>query len=326
MKISINNACNSKCPYCFAGSMGIEKGSEIDPENFKKILDWMVVNDDKLLCVLGGEPTLNPKFGDYLDLICQYTTTFGWKFLLLTNGVLLEKYLNKLPDGTLLLINVNSEKTLGKFQYELMKKSLSELRRRVGPFPEGIVLGCNLHAEEDNYDFFWEIVDKVEPNTVRVSVASPQNNDYLYDRDSYFKVMKKRFMDFIDESIKRKKNVNLDCSLIPLCYFDAKELYKISLVAPDKLNKLCGCDGATFQVIPDMSVCCCFGDDDFEHSKIPMDFDKSYDYYYNYFEEIRDKRVPTTYIEKCRDCDFRKNKMCYAGCFGFKDGISMEDK
>lgn len=334
MKISINNACNSKCPYCFAGTMGIKQGSEMDPENFKKILDWMVLNNDRFICLLGGEPTINPNFKEYMEMISGYMMNFDWTFLLLTNGVLLDECFDYLPARTALLVNVNSSKVLNNAQYEHLKRSLTYLKNRVperfldrtseNPMGDFYVLGCNLHAEEDNYDFFWDLVDLTNCHTVRVSVASPQNNKYLYDRESYFKLMKERFMTFIDEADKRNCKVNLDCSLIPICNYDGRELYKIFKVTENEVDDLCGCNGSTFQVLPDMTISCCFGDDDFNNAKVQMDFNKTYSYYEKLIESRRQKQVPNNYLKKCENCEYKKRKLCFAGCFGFKDGIKNE--
>ena len=323
MKISINNACNSKCPYCFAGTMGIKQGSEMKLEDFKKILDWMVLNNDHFICLLGGEPTVNPNFREYMKLINEYSINFNWDFLLLTNGVLLDEFLDIISLKTRMLININSPKTLNPKQYEHLKKSMIALKNI---HPEGFVfdeytLGCNLHAEETDYSWFWEIIDMTNTHAVRVSVASPQNNKYLYDREAYFKLMKPRFMEFIEEADKRKCKVNLDCSLIPICNYNGVEAYKIFKVSGGEIEHLCGCLGSTFQILPDMTISCCFGDDDFNNAKIKLDFNKPCSYYENLIEERRQKQVPNNYIEKCVDCEFKKKRLCFAGCFGFKDGI-----
>ena len=334
MKISINNACNSKCPYCFAGTMGIEKGSEMEPENFKKILDWMVLNNDDFLVLLGGEPTINPHFEEYLDWITKYVVNFNWRFLLLTNGVMLDKYITRIPFGTAMLINVNSPKVLGQLQYEHLKISMKKLfevgekcfkdRTEENPYGDNYVLGCNLHAEETDYKFFWDLVDLTGCHTVRVSVASPQNNKYLYDRKSYFELMKPRFMEFINEADKRKCKVNLDCSLIPVCYYTGKELFQLMKVTENEIDDLCGCRGSTFQVLPDMTISCCFGDEDFENAKITMDFNKSYNYYNNLLSERRERQIPNNYVNYCEGCSFKEEGKCFAGCFGFKDGIKND--
>ena len=97
MKIAINNSCNSKCPYCFAGNMGIDSKSNMTYENFKKILDLMIKNNDNYLVILGGEPTIHPEFRKFLKLIKQYSIANSWDISFLSNGVRLGDFVDDIP-------------------------------------------------------------------------------------------------------------------------------------------------------------------------------------------------------------------------------------
>lgn len=203
MKIAINNHCNSKCSYCFAGTMGLDKDTHITLDNFKKMLDIMVVNEDKFLVILGREPTLHPNFKDIIRIANDYARRYQWNILLLTNGVMLEKYIDLISDKTNILVNVNNEKILGEIQYEKMKSSLKALKDNDSfevsnnDNDSQATLGCNLHLECTDYNFFWEQVDAFNVKNVRVSVTTPANNEEaLKDRDSYFKQMKSLFFRF----------------------------------------------------------------------------------------------------------------------------------
>lgn len=324
MRIAINNNCNSNCPYCFAGKMGIDNATNISLENIRKIFDWMVLNQDRILIILGGEPTLHPQFAEIMELANLYQAEHSWDILILTNGILLEKYLDVFSKNTTFLINVNSPETLkGLETYNKMRKSLRALYQKRKFLQEKnlkFTLGCNLCKEITDYQFFWDIVDELNCNNVRVSVASPQNNEYINDRDSYFNLMKPVFLNFIFECCKRKVIANTDCSLIPPCYFSGEEMHFV-LNAISKVYDVSGffCS-MIYQVLPDMTISSCFGNKDFEKNKSKLDDfinKKQLDqHFYNMFlRNVNAKRS-----DKCKTCLLGNSHICMGGCLGFKDG------
>lgn len=52
--------------------MGIEHKKEISLDDFKQILDWMVMNEDDFLTILGGEPTIHSHFKEILKIVNWY--------------------------------------------------------------------------------------------------------------------------------------------------------------------------------------------------------------------------------------------------------------
>ncbi|MBT8489822.1 MAG: radical SAM protein, partial [Deltaproteobacteria bacterium] len=85
--ILLTNYCNLNCPYCFAGKMMSRKGNNISVHNFKKAVSYLKKNREKHVGIIGGEPTLHPRF---LDLM-TYVIEQGFKVQLFTNGVMDEE-------------------------------------------------------------------------------------------------------------------------------------------------------------------------------------------------------------------------------------------
>lgn len=323
MRVAINNNCNSMCPYCFAGKMGIQENSHISLENYKKILDWMVETGDDEIFIYGGEPTIHPEFEQILKLSEKYYQTYSWKkFGIFTNTVELYKFADLLKPYIHYLFNINSAKVLGSQEkYEQMINSISICNSKCDLFNASnptAMLGCNLHIEENNYDFFWNLVDIFNPPVVRVSVASPQNNKYLFDRDSYFIKMKPVFLDFVDNCAKRNIKISLDCNQIPACYFSNIELFKIMQVSmyPENLGK---CEN--FQQIckPDLTISCCFGDNNFKDNKKYLFEFKNMKEIEDWSLNLRLPQIEEHYLPKCDNCILKENGMCLASCFGFMD-------
>ena len=323
MKISINNYCNSKCPYCFAKNMAIDGETSITKENFITALEWAIKNKESNFTLLGGEPTLHPSFSELIDIFKQYKKENEIHLTILTNGIKLYKYLDILPAGTSILLNVVPEEELGPageigLQLTLEKLIAKKCFAEKNPLFT-VALGCNIHHEKTDYEYFWRINDYCGNHLVRTSVASPQNSKWIYDRDGYFKTMKPIFLKFVDQAIKRNAKVLIDCNEIPPCYFNGLEMAKISRLVESGILSL-GICSTTIQYLPDLKCECCFGDADFQtESKNIKDFN-SEEEALSFFHNKRMSRLEAHYLEKCDDCEFKKRKWCYSGCLGFKDG------
>ena len=111
MNVILNTYCNLKCPYCFAEDAKDEYGkNSISLEYFQYYLDWLVKNKIGNIQLIGGEPTINPNFTKYCDLILA--TKKIKHILLFTNGLFNDEiadYLKELSKQVQLelLINVN---------------------------------------------------------------------------------------------------------------------------------------------------------------------------------------------------------------------------
>ena len=69
--ISIVNYCNLKCPYCFANDMIDNNRYTMTSDELVKILDLMG-RTNEYVGIIGGEPTLHPKFDEILNLFKEY--------------------------------------------------------------------------------------------------------------------------------------------------------------------------------------------------------------------------------------------------------------
>ena len=75
MNIMLNQVCNLACPYCFANefvgrsekSLKSDK-SQITEENFRIALDFAIKSRETRLGLIGGEPTLHPKFEEFVTM------------------------------------------------------------------------------------------------------------------------------------------------------------------------------------------------------------------------------------------------------------------
>ena len=115
-----NNYCNSNCFFCIA-----EKGDrEIsDFKKLEKVITELVSKDVISKIVLtGGEPTMHPRFLDFLTLLDKYDIRY---YSLNTNGILLfYKYLDQVKASKLKYINISMHHYDDFVNRKIMGKSL----------------------------------------------------------------------------------------------------------------------------------------------------------------------------------------------------------
>lgn len=91
--INITNNCNANCEFCCMWSDST-KHTFMSFDTFKEIIDSK--NDDFELQLEGGEPLLHKDL--YLFIEYARSTNRLKKIIILTNGILLNKHLNRLVD------------------------------------------------------------------------------------------------------------------------------------------------------------------------------------------------------------------------------------
>lgn len=89
--VNTNNKCNVDCDFCCMYS-GTSKTTFMDFDTYKNIIDSY--DDNFELQVEGGEPLLNPLL--YLFLWYAISTNRCKKIILSTNGIVLQKHIDKL--------------------------------------------------------------------------------------------------------------------------------------------------------------------------------------------------------------------------------------
>lgn len=91
--LELSYFCNQNCKWCFYNDY--HKHSYLSIDQIKKIVDFAVCNRVKWLILSGGgEPTVHPFFSD----IISYINRSGMNYLIITNGMLLNKYIPLLVD------------------------------------------------------------------------------------------------------------------------------------------------------------------------------------------------------------------------------------
>ena len=217
--IIFTSNCNLHCSYCFANKIK-SNNLNINRQELNRILNWLSRSyyyNPHPIGIIGGEPTLHPNFINYLKIIEQFCNEYNTFCTIYTNGIE-NYYLNFLDLNTTILININDTNYNNKLfkTLDLLKES-NVLYEDNDYEIKKVTLGCNLYPREQEYKFFWDIIDKYEINKVRLAVTSP-SFEYKKDIDSYYQMMLPIYEKFCLQAEKRQISLIPDCAQIPQKY------------------------------------------------------------------------------------------------------------
>lgn len=318
--IAITTYCNLHCPYCFANTMiKTEDIKNISLDQFKKILNW-IGEDNEKIGLIGGEPTLHPQFKEILQIINEYTDKCQHKpgFVLFTNGVYLDKYIQYIPSNMCILINVNQPRAMSTAQYASMINNIRTLEKlgwlnMTDPFDK-ITLGCNICQEIDDYNFIWDILKRFKIKRLRMSVVAPTKIEQLKNKDEYYNSMKNKFLDFVQYALKNEVTLIPDCSQIPMCYFSHEEIIKINAVLPaEEKMHYPFCD-PVLDITPDFKASSCFGAYELIDCK-NFENIRELERYARY--KIMFPKILNNCGGKCKNCEMHEFLKCQGGCLAF---------
>lgn len=308
--IILTNQCNLKCPYCFANNIINNQTSRTDItiKQFENILKWLEItlqtnNNEMKIGLIGGEPTLYPYFNYILKRIIIFQNLYPQvNFVLFTNGIELYKYIDNIPKQLAILINYNSPKILTVEQQQKLNKSLTNINKT------NIALGCNIYQQLDNYNYFWDAVNKYQINIVRVSVTAPISQEQKKNKVGYYLSLKEKFLNFMENAILNNCQVIFDCNQIPLCYFSDNEINKYNL----QNRKQCI---PAIDITQNFNFIPCFG----IHTIIDKNFKNLTELYQYIIDNYHIPLLKDNSKEECSSCQYYIKKECQNGCFSFQE-------
>lgn len=325
-KITINNYCNLRCPYCFAKEITQQTANSMTMDEFTEILDFLLKDPDMHdITLVGGEPLLHPDFDRMIRKTAEQiaaTNHTHTSISLLTNGIRLSEHLDAIPYGTEPLINVNDPEEIGTEQYEMLRKSVLTMVNTRPDLARVTTLGYNISPGRKDSKAFWNIVDQSECRAIRFSVVSPfsECEKYRKSKDEYFKMMKPFLLTFLQEAEKRNIKCQSDCGYIPICYFTPDEYdFLIRNTWNDGIMPWISKCGHIDAYYSGHTVMDCYG----FYSDILPDFriydspKEVFDYFKKQEEKVEEKIRENLSSPKCRKCKFGMRGQCWGGCLSF---------
>lgn len=319
--IMLTYGCNLKCSYCFANEFVNKKSSYITEENFVKAIDFLTREDVTRIGLIGGEPTLHPRFKEILEYLINNRKVV--ETTVYTNGILLDQYLNQIISPKFrLLINCNSPQDIGDEQFEKLRNNL-RLLVNDHYMRDRINLGINLYKDDLDYTYIIDLLKECGLHRVRISLTVPDFDicgnvnamEYFTDRKSFL-------LRFLSDMQKNNILPYYDCNKPPYCIWNDEEREQLeSMVTQYHVeSNLIGDHSFCFPVIdilPDLQAVRCFGMSKYEKVSI-NDFtgvSELASYFLNHIDSAS-YQIPAG--DECKECRKRLTRKCTAGCIGFK--------
>lgn len=279
--VQITKACTLKCDYCFDKVWQNEAKSKsakvtIDQNTFWKYLKrmWEFFQSDpenKNICISGGEPTLHPKFKEFINSSIHS----GYQVYLLSNftfstqiAEFLKPYLESWRLTT--MTNINSPyDDYAKMSKVLWARTLLNLKLLEGPW---VRLSFNIFDPDVDYEFIFEVLEKYPKldKTIRLWVVNPiikdlrRDNTYVFDNETIvegkretmwnmYKRLGKVTDGLVERLTKLGYSIYLDCG-VGWCIFNPKTLQLIE----NNQGRIHGCSLPNDEVSTDGQYSSCY--------------------------------------------------------------------
>lgn len=105
--IEITKACNLKCPFC--PSKNVSTNDYISFDNFKYIIDEIKDYTKGVYLHILGEPLLHQELFNFIEYASKYV-----KVSITTNGRLINKYLDKLINANIYVLNISMQSLINE--------------------------------------------------------------------------------------------------------------------------------------------------------------------------------------------------------------------
>ncbi|MGL5715508.1 MAG: radical SAM protein [Paraclostridium sp.] len=312
----INSYCNLKCPYCFADNEITDCSTKnMSINDFEKIIEWHKLNNERVIRIIGGEPTLHPNFTDMLYRIMAddfiegvhvfSNMTFNEEVKTALIDFSTEKRLSFLP-------NFNEEFVIGP-KYDLVKKNI-KIFASLGCIE---TLGINIYKHDYDFDLPLNLAVEYGIKDIRWAITVPNETiDDDFNVKGYFNGYYETMIRFFKTCNLLKLNNHQDCNSIPMCSFTDSQVVSLLKHNPKLFSKDLSC-GVVLDVNPKMEAFRCFGlSEDF---KIKLNHKSTFGFYKTLIEEetlaIEEKLLFTDCLS-CEVYKYNGNRSC--ACINYR--------
>lgn len=218
--LMLTNWCNYKCPYCFGMDRMVPKvaAQAMSDEVFLGILQWLEkTHYNRAIHLMGGEPTLHPKFEWIVDTLLEhdYPITI-FSNLATENAPLYAEKLAMLPIAW--VVNVNPPYKWTPEQKTRIETSLRHLGKAAS-------LTFNVMPDEEDNDWAIHLIETFGlSHSIKVGFVLPtytQSNYALNDNE--YKIVAERVVRLAQNAEKKGITLEYECG-VPTCAFTNEQL------------------------------------------------------------------------------------------------------
>jgi len=153
--------CNRSCPYCFAETemSGPVRGRFMSWEDLIYIADFLKASGQRHMSLLGGEPTIHPKFVDFV----LYLLAVDFDVSVFNNGMLSS---SRLQEFKTYLTHVNTDRLnfVCNMNHPVQTPATEKETRRVHEFLSVMgpwtTAGFNIYRTDFTLDFLFDCISR----------------------------------------------------------------------------------------------------------------------------------------------------------------------
>lgn len=317
----ITNACNLNCCYCFANEfVGGKSHSHISVENFRAAVDFIsTANKKETLGLIGGEPTLHPRFQELLK-ISDSCEDVG-EVILFTNGVYLNDWLEEISKSKIsILVNVNSPEMIGVGNFQSVCGSIVNAIDNQN-MSDRVSVGVNVYSSKVDYDYIFSLLNLTSLDSLRISMAIPKSISRDESPLLSLERRKKVVVRLIDKCLDSGVMPYYDCNEPPLCLVTRNERERIIRKCGERqvsniYSAASNCV-PVIDILQDLVAVRCFGLSD--DLKVDIRGFETLDDLRQFFVNNVDVYSHISYHSpECANCYERHCKKCSGGCLAYK--------
>lgn len=302
----LSTKCNLDCKYCFAQIIKKEKKETFFSKSKLNIaIHYLKEAHDNIIQILGGEPTLHPKFMQLYNLIEKK----GFYIKVFTNGLFSNKITGflKAKKNLDLIFNVNRPSYYSIKEWDHLIKNIFLLRDKAS-------LACTVYDDKQDMNYLIDIFRKNKLsryNAIRIGIANPiykGSNVFLDSRK--IKTAAKKIVAFSKKCSKYNIALSLDCGF-SLCAFKKNDVAKLFFNTATEIKNI-KCH-PVLDILPSLEVCYCLALSDKAFRAKLTDFE-SIQQITDYFRKKFKGVIAVGNFRKCFKCILKERDQCSGGC------------
>lgn len=319
LDVMITDFCNQNCPFCFAREeMKSPLKKEMSFKDFKMIVKKHRESGGLTISLIGGEPTIHPKFNQFLE----YSLKYFPRVFIATNGLFsyeVEKMLLKYGYRITLFINIS---TPGFIFNKKIRKNVLQHIRTLKSSTEIVLVVINKFLNSKDAINIINLIDRelFKYITVRLIVEGVVAGTKNYITiDEFPKIGKNFFKVFKYVEKQKPKSIQIIKSSIFPCMFTSQQRRYLKQKGFLKIFHCHPKFGErSFFITPALIAFKCYPLSTRDRLKITKktDFKKIREYYQSLQDEYHKKYI----LPKCKRCPFwgLEEGKCPGPCLGFK--------
>lgn len=228
----VSTVCPMRCSFCFAGEQNSKTGrgpaTYLSLEEFDRRLAFLDRSGIGEVRLIGGEPTLHPRFPDLIG------RARGRRIVVFTNGLIPERALaclESLPESECtVLVNMNATRRPDGPSAAESRHRSAVVHRLGGRAKLGFTI---FRVAFDLDPLFKLIADSGAQRGIRVGLAQPilvGGNEYLHPKQ--YPAVGRRIVDFARRGASGGVSLELDCGFVP-CMFSTADIAILSSTGTD---------------------------------------------------------------------------------------------